>query len=117
MSIKDARMKDWLMEAGFNPESDETWQFVHCSTRASPVTKQMLPKLLALLRIFHERDRKENFWYYTIQDAIKLHFRTEGNCLFFDGSQQIFNGEKDFDWEKAYEEATSTMAWMSLIMK
>jgi hypothetical protein len=106
-----------LVDGGFNLESDETWQFVHCSTRASPVTRQMLPKLLALLRIFHKRGRKENFWYYTIQDAIKFHYRAEGNCLFFGGSQQIFNGQKDFDWEKAYEESTSIMTLMSLIMK
>jgi hypothetical protein len=119
MSVKDARMKSWLKDAGFNLESDEISQFVYCCTRAAPVTTPMLPKLLALLRIFHESDRKGKFWYYSIQDAIKLKFRTEGDCVFFDGSQQIMNEEKDFDWEKAYNDVidkiNNMVAWMSLM--
>jgi hypothetical protein len=112
MSIKDPQMIRWLKKAGFNLESDEVVQFLHFCTRGAPVTKPMLPKLLALLRIFHESNRKVNMWYFAIQDSIKLHFRTQGNCLFFNGFQQIMNGEKDFDWEDAFNKVTSMMIMM-----
>jgi len=117
MSLKDVKMLMWLVKAGFDLEkSDEITQFLHFCLRGAPVTKPMLPKFLALLRIFHESDRKVDMWYFSIQDTIKHHFRTEGSCTFFDGAQQIMNGEKDYDWDYAYKKVTSMMQRLTLFV-
>ena len=104
MSMQDGQMIRWLRKAGFNLENDEIVQLHHCCKRATPPTKPMLPKLLALLRIFHEADLKVEKWYHLLQEAIKHHFRTQGNCMFTEGSVRIMSGEEqDFDWMDAFK--------------
>jgi hypothetical protein len=62
-----------------------------------PVTKQMLPKLIALLQYCHDSDKKANTWFCLLQQAIENHYRTEGNCLLFGDAKEILSGEMDYD--------------------
>lgn len=106
--MENKQMMEWVVKAGFSfdPDNDEIFQLDHFCKRASPVTKPMLPKLLTLLRCFHESDYKMNRWYFMLQETIRHHFKTEGTSMFLGQAKQIMSGEKkDFDWMAAFDNA------------
>jgi hypothetical protein len=77
-----------------NPKQNMLMQF--CSTNL-PVTKEMLPKLMGLLESCHASGNTANRWYFILMQAINNHYKTEGNCLFFDDAEELLGGEKDYD--------------------
>ncbi|XP_059471210.1 SET and MYND domain-containing protein 4-like isoform X2 [Neocloeon triangulifer] len=57
----------------------------------------LLPKLMALLKGFHESNSKRmTKWYFMMQESIKNHFRAKGNNFFYGDSKDIFEGKKKF---------------------
>jgi hypothetical protein len=62
-----------------------------------PVTKKMLPNLVALLKFCHESGQKSHQLYFLMQQSIEYYYYTEGNCLFFDDTKDVLSGEKDYD--------------------
>jgi hypothetical protein len=62
-----------------------------------PVTKEMLPKLIGLVKSCHASGNMANRWCLLLQQAIENHYMTEGNCLFFDDAEVLLSGEKDYD--------------------
>jgi hypothetical protein len=67
-----------------------------------PATKQLLPHLLDLVKLYHTCDDKLSVWYYGLLRTIQSHFMTEGNCLFFGDAKEILSGEKDYDVEEMH---------------
>jgi hypothetical protein len=70
-----------------------------CFTK-HPASKQMLPILVALLKLCHASDQKMCNWYFHVQETIQNHYWTEGNSFFFGGAEKILSGEMDFGTEE-----------------
>jgi hypothetical protein len=70
-----------------------------CSTEL-PATKQMLPKLVAVLKSCLASDQSSNQWYIILQQNIENHYLTEGNCFFFGDAKEILSGEMEYDLEE-----------------
>jgi hypothetical protein len=65
-----------------------------------PATKQMLPKLFALLRYCRDFHQSTSRWYFYSQEIVQNHFKAQGNCLFFEGSKEILLGEVEYYTEE-----------------
>jgi hypothetical protein len=76
-----------------------------------PATKPMLPKLLTLLQHCHDFSQTSNGWYIYLQEIIQNHYKTEGNCLFYDDSKEILSGEVDL----LEEELSKTIDGLKLL--
>lgn len=63
-----------------------------------PADKEMLPQMVALLLELHKSGRKMDQWYFKIQECIKNHYRTQGNCFYFKDAKDILMGTKVFDF-------------------
>jgi hypothetical protein len=93
------------MEAGIEQMSSP-WEtsmasmLMHFCSSKFPATKQMLPKLLALLQRCHASDQKANRWYFNLQETIQNHFTAEGNCFFFGDAKEILSGRLDYCMEE-----------------
>lgn len=62
-----------------------------------PATKQMLPKMLALLKYCHDFHQTSSRWYFYLQEIVQNHYKAEGTCLFFNGSKQIlFDDQEEY---------------------
>lgn len=111
LSVMNKQMMHWLVKAGIKPTNKkEISKLTYFCNFNAPVTKQMLPKLLALLRSFHKSDQKVSTWYFQLQETIKNHYRTKGSCLFFEDSIEILSGEKEFDSEDAHKKVPERLA-------
>jgi hypothetical protein len=87
-------MKQWLVAAGIAPATPGTiTKLMHYCFSKHPAPKQMLPKLLALLKCCHASKQKLSTWYFDLQESIQNHYCTEGNCIFFGDAKEILSGE------------------------
>jgi len=71
--------------------------------------KEMLPKMVHVLKGLHKKNKKLNQWYFQIQESIKNHYRTQGNCFFFNDAKDILTGVKQFDSTKSWDSMAERM--------
>jgi hypothetical protein len=99
-----SRLQKWLAQAvGIKPNpasADTIRQLMYFCSSRHPAPKQLLPKLVSLLKLCHASDQKMTNWYFDLQETILNHYLTEGNCFFFGGAKEILSGEQDFGMEK-----------------
>jgi hypothetical protein len=91
-----------MNDAGIDTTPHAMMPLVQCISFHLPVPKQLLPKMLALLEYCHASDQKSTQWYFKLQDSIRNHYKTEGNCLFFGEAKKILSGEVDLNIEKVF---------------
>lgn len=95
-------MKKAMRAAKFDIEDvDMINKFIYYCDYVVPVDKEMLPKMLALLWELNKSGAKMNQWYFKMQECIKNHYRTKGNCYFFKDAKDILSGAKKLDVEDA----------------
>jgi hypothetical protein len=100
------KLRQWLIDAGFDKTSSSTlMSLCHCK---HPATKQMLPKLLSILKLCHGSDQKATQLYFNLQKSIQNHYRTEGNCLFLGAAKEILSGAGEI-LEQIYSTATAEL--------
>jgi hypothetical protein len=93
-----------MKAAKFATDDDEMInRFIYYCDCSMPADKEMLPKMVALLREFRKSGTKINQWYFQMQECIKNHYRTQGNCFWFKDAKEILKGAKKFDVYEAVE--------------
>jgi len=94
-------MSQWLAAAGIDVTTP--WALatlMHFCYFNLPATKQMLPKLLALLNCCHTSGQRLSQWHFNLQQTILNNYRAEGNCLFFGDAKEILCGELNYGMEE-----------------
>jgi hypothetical protein len=90
-------MKMWLGQEGVDMTDQWAYTRVLCFCfKHLPAPKQILPKMIALLQLFHESGQNSSGFYFGLQKSIQNHYRTEGNCLFFEDAKEIHDGDPDY---------------------
>jgi hypothetical protein len=92
-------MRQWLLDECSDLTSPALTQLMLFCSCSLLVTKQMLPKLVALLKRCHVFGQESNRWYIILQHSIRDHYMTEGSCLFFGDAKEILSGELDLDMD------------------
>lgn len=93
------QMHQMLVAAGAaDPQTGK--MLMHCCSSDFPPTKQMMPKLIALLEFYKASGQKLTQLYYKLQICVKYYYQTEGNCLFYGDAKEIVRGEMDYDMAK-----------------
>jgi hypothetical protein len=93
-------MKQLLKDAGIDQTTWSHQVLMHFCSCKFPATKQMLPKLLALLQRCHASGEMSNQWYFNLRKVIQNHYKTQGNCLFYGDAEEILRGELEYSMEK-----------------
>ena len=95
-------MVKMMVAAKFDPTNNEMMmKFTYFCEYSIPADKEMLPKMVALLWEFNKSGAKMNQWYFKMQECVKNHHRTKGNCFFFKDAKEILKGDKVFDVKDA----------------
>jgi hypothetical protein len=93
-------MWQWFTAASIDMSAPKLSLMMLFCTSNLPVTKQILPNLVALLKCCKKTVQASNQLYFLVQQAIEYYYYTEGNCLFFGDAKEILSGEKDYDMEE-----------------
>jgi hypothetical protein len=82
---------------------EEIKKLIYFTNYFVPADKKLAVKLRKMLKLIHKKGMTRHAWFYKIIECLKNHYRVLGNSLFFNDSEKIFNGVKEFNYDKALE--------------
>jgi hypothetical protein len=110
MSMLNKETAKIMQAAKFLPASKESIaKLMYFCSYNVPADKEMLSKMVALLREFHKAGSTMHQWYFQMQESVKNHYRTQGSCFFFKDAKEILKGTKEFDAQDAMEKVPERM--------
>lgn len=99
-----------MKAAKFLPASKETIaKLMYFCNYHVAADKEMVSKMVALLREFHKAGSTMHQWYFQMQESVKNRYRTQGSCFFFKDAKEILKGTKPFDAKDAMDKVPERM--------